>query len=300
MAQFTRDLDFEGLRLVFRRASALPQLPGSAIRLLEALDSGEASAKDLERIITCDGALTANLLRLANSADTGLPSGVTTIRSAILRLGQRAVRSVAVSLTIQGLLSGEGSLGPFNPQRYAKHTIAVGFLARYLFARRRQISAFETKWSTDELFAAGLLHDIAYALLARVSPNVFQMISTSAEVKMCSVAAEFQECYGQPMGELGADAARTWNLPKLFIPAIQYIDNPCEVEEENIPIYCLHYADRLVRQCGLTIEPWAIESEIDPMVQSELAIPEAELEGVLTIIQGQTESYLQSAGCMAA
>lgn len=300
MSQLKRELDYDGLCLVFRRSGALPQLPGSAVRLLEALDSGDASSRDLERIITVDAALTANLLRLANSAETGLPAGVTTVRAAILRLGQRAVRSVAVSLTIQGLLSGEAAAGAFSPARYAKHSIAVGFMARYIFARRRQRETFETSWSTDELFAAGLLHDIGHALLSRVAPSVYAMIRTSAEAKQVSVSAEFREMYGRPLGSLGAEAAKTWGLPKLFVPAIQYTETPVEAEEELIPLYCIHYADQIVQQVELTIEPWPIAAEIDPMAQAEVGLPDEEIEGALGIIQAQTEMYLQSAGCMAA
>jgi HD-like signal output (HDOD) protein len=255
----------------------------------------DASSKDLERIITCDTALTANLLRLANSAECGLPSGVTTVRAAIMRLGQRAVRSVAVSLTIQGLLSGDGSASSFSAARYAKHSIAVGFLARYIFARRKQREAFETNWSPDEAFAAGLLHDLGHALLARVAPNVYSMVSTSAEAKFASVSEEFLQMYGRSLGALGAEAAQTWNLPRLFVPAIQHSESPIDAEEELIPIYCIHYADQLVKRADLTIERWSQQPSVDAMAQAEVALPDEEIEGAL-----QTESYLQMAGGIAA
>lgn len=300
MSQYSKDLDLEGLKLVFRRAGALPQLPGSAVRLLEAIDSGEASARDLERIITCDAALTANLLRLANSADSGLPSGITTVRAAILRLGQRSVRSMGVSLTIQAMLGGETFGGAFDPFRYAQHSVAVGFLCRYIFARRKQLGEFQTRWSTEEFFSAGLMHDLGHALLSRVAPGVYDMVCNSAEQKATSVNVAFHEFYGGTLGSLGAVAAHTWGLPKVFIPAIEFCDSPTEAQDDLMALYCLNYADHLATSMKLTIEPWAFEVPLDPLVAADVALDEAEVESVKAIIRAQTDSYLSNSGCKAA
>jgi len=300
MSQYSKDLDFEGLKLVFRRTGSLPQLPGSAVRLLEAIDSGEASARDLERIITCDAALTANLLRLANSADSGLPSGITTVRAAILRLGQRSVRSMGVSLTIQSMLGGESVNGPFDPFRYAQHSVAVGFLCRYIFARRKQLGEFQTRWSTEEFFSAGLLHDLGHALLSRVVPGVYAMVHSNAEQGRKSVNSAFFSLYGQPLGSLGAEAARTWGLPKVFIPAIEFCDSPTEAEDDLMALYCLHYADHLATKMGLTIEDWEFETELEPLVAADVALDENEVGSVLEIVRAQTDNYLATSGCKAA
>lgn len=300
MSQFSKDLDLEGLKLVFRRSGALPQLPGSAVRLLEAIDSGEASARDLERIITCDAALTANLLRLANNAESGLPSGITTVRAAILRLGQRSVRSMGVSLTIQAMLGGESFGGSFDPFRYAQHSVAVGFLCRYIFARRKQLGEFQTRWSTEEFFSAGLLHDLGHALLSRVAPGVYAMVCNKAEQMSCSVNMAFQELYGGSLGSLGAVAAHTWGLPKVFIPAIEFCDTPTEAQDDLMALYCLNYADHLAAAMELTIEPWKFEVPLDPLVAADVALEETEVESVTSIVRAQTETYLSNSGCKAA
>jgi HD-like signal output (HDOD) protein len=296
----SRDLDFEGMKLVFRRSAALPQLPGSAHRLLSAIDSGEASATDLERIITCDPSLTGNLLRLANSAESGLPGGITTVRGAILRLGQRTVRSMCVSLSVQNLLSKDERSPSFDPMRYARHSVGVGFLARYIFARRKQRGEFETKWMPEEFFAAGLTHDIGHALLSRVAPNNHAAISSSAEANAKSFSEEFEATYGGSLGELGAIAAETWGLPTCFHSTIRYCEHPFETEEESVAVYCLNYANYLAGKMGLGIERWDFASSLDPMVESEVGLKEQEVESLLQIVSGQTEVYLAHSGCLAA
>lgn len=300
MVSMGKDLDFEGLKLVFRRSAALPQLPGSAHRLLEAIDSGEASATDLEKIITCDAALTGNLLRLANGADSGLPGGITSVRSAILRLGHRAVRSMCVSLSVQNLLSKEERSPSFDPARYAYHGVTVGFLARYIFARRKQKADFETKWLPEEFFAAGLVHDIGHALLARVAPNIHAAVCTSAEANGTSFNDDFERTYGGSIGELGAIAAATWGFPTVFQTSIAFAEKPFDATEETTAIYCLNYANALAVQMRATIEIWHFQDQVDPMIQSDVGLDEKEEENLLKIVSAQTETYLASSGCLAA
>ena len=300
MVSMSRDLDFEGLKLVFRRSAALPQLPGSAHRLLDAIDSGAASATDLERIITCDAALTGNMLRLANSADSGLPGGITSVRGAILRMGHRAVRSMCVSLSVQNLLSKDEHSPSFDPARYAYHSVAVGFLARYIFARRMQKEHFESKWLPEEFFAAGLVHDIGHALLARVAPGVHSAVSGSAEANRTSFNADFAKTYGGSIGELGALAATAWDLPQFFQSAIMFSENPLEAPDENTAIYCLNYANVLAARMGATIEKWHFADEVDTMVESDVGLDEKEVESLLKIVASQTDLYLASSGYLAA
>ena len=300
MVSMGRDLDFEGLKLVFRRSAALPQLPGSAHRLLDAIDSGEASATDLERIITCDAALTGNLLRLANSADSGLPGGITSVRSAILRLGHRAVRSMCVSLSVQNMLGKDERSPSFDPARYAYHGVTVGFLARYIFARRKQKGEFDSKWLPEEFFAAGLVHDIGHALLARVAPGIHSAVCGSAEANGTSFNADFEKTYGGTIGELGAIAATTWGLPSFFQSAIAFCEKPFDTTEENTAIYCLNYANALAIRMHATIEIWPFSEEPDPMVQSDVGLDEKEIENLLKIVAAQTDTYLMNSGCLAA
>src|SRR5687768_13347381 len=93
--------DFERLRLLFRRTSSLPQLPGTAMRLINQIDSGDASAKDLEKVIISDPGLAASFLRAAVAANTAdRDSGISSIRQAIMHMGQRSVRSLAMSLAL--------------------------------------------------------------------------------------------------------------------------------------------------------------------------------------------------------
>ena len=74
----------------------MPQLPGSAIQLLKMLEQTDATDPTLERIITSDPALAASIIRIASSAMYG-SNKVTTIRRAMLRIGERSIKSLPLS-----------------------------------------------------------------------------------------------------------------------------------------------------------------------------------------------------------
>jgi HD-like signal output (HDOD) protein len=78
----------------FKRSISLPALPHAASALVLVIDSGEASALDIERIIASDPALSTMLMRVAAGAYPGNPPS--SLRMAILRVGQREIRSIAI------------------------------------------------------------------------------------------------------------------------------------------------------------------------------------------------------------
>ena len=133
------EADYETLVLLFRRASSLPELPGSALRLVHVIDTGSASAKDLDTVSfrriralapICSESRTPVFPESPQTASR--PS----VRAAIMRLGQRSVRTLAVSLMLQQVTHGRDVAPDFHVDRFARHSLFVAFLAKYLFARR--------------------------------------------------------------------------------------------------------------------------------------------------------------------
>jgi len=87
------DQDFETLKILFTRSSALPNLRASSMKLVQRIDNGAPSAAELEKVIAADPALTAKMLKAASSVIMARDgNGITTIRGAILHLGHQSVR----------------------------------------------------------------------------------------------------------------------------------------------------------------------------------------------------------------
>jgi HD-like signal output (HDOD) protein len=295
------EADYDRLELLFRRANSLPELPGSALRLIHVIDSGAASAIDLERVIASDPGLSANLLRISNARIPGVDApGISTLRAAIMRLGQRSVRTLAVSLILQNISHGKDVAPEFHVDRFARHCLFVAFLSRYLYARRQLSNPFESQWSADEIFAGGLLHDIGIALLARAAPESFLRVYSFAVRTSISFEASFYKIYQQPLSQLSRTAIEAWALPDLFTSTLCYMHEPWLFGVEYTALCCLNYANYLACTHGLGTEEWSGTTALIPEVQEEIALPAEEVEKVLDYVNQQVTSYLKGSEAEAA
>ena len=295
------EADFERLELLFRRASSLPELPGSALRIIHAIDTGAASAIDLEKIISADPGLSGNLLRVSNARVPGVENPqISTIRAAIMRLGQRSVRTLAVSLILHNVSHGRDVASEFHVDRFARHSLFVAFLGRYLFARRNLSKAFESRWSADEIFAGGLLHDIGMALLARVSPECFFRVYSFASRTSIPLELAFSKIFQRSITELARTAVQSWTLPQLFATTLTYMPEPWMNDSEYTALCCLNYANHLALVNGITTEDWKCEVKLMPEVEAEISLPAEEAEKVVGQIDKQVNEYMNAGDSIAA
>lgn len=286
--------DFERLELLFRRTGSLPALPSTAVELLKTIDTGEATAASLERIIAADPALSAEFLRMASVAAAGGVPRYSTIRGAIMLLGQRVVRSLAMSLLLRHMSSGGASTPLFDQGRFSRHSLAVGMLARFLFARRHMQGEFVTAWSADEVFAAGLLSSLGIGLLARVSAVDFDRVFMFSKRAGITFEDGFQKIYGHPTTKLTAAAVEAWGLPNLFSQALVYLYEPWACQEEFISLCCLNYAVALTDDHGFGIGDWKVEGVVSPEVELEVGMSTEEQQNLMQAIGRHVEEWVNS------
>ena len=92
---------FQRPEVLAGRKVSIGQLP--AVRLLASADDPDISPADLETIIACDPALTARLLRLANSPAAGTRRPVASLREALVLLGRLMIKNLAMIAMIHGV-----------------------------------------------------------------------------------------------------------------------------------------------------------------------------------------------------
>jgi HD-like signal output (HDOD) protein len=112
----------------------LAPLPGVARHVIQVTDSEDLSANNLSSVLATDAALTANLLRLGNSAFYGYPRRIATVRDAVALIGYRDVRSTAIATAIMEVCT-ESKGGPFNIDLFWGHSIAAGVIWELLAKR---------------------------------------------------------------------------------------------------------------------------------------------------------------------
>jgi putative nucleotidyltransferase with HDIG domain len=188
----------------------LPMRPGAAQRILTMLEDPDRGADDLARVIETDPALSARILRLANSPFFGLGGTVSSAARAVIVLGLSVVRSLAVS-TAAGLFDTRGKALPAGFWEHATSAAAAsGCVAQ------------ATGVPKADAFSAGLLHDLGEVLLERHAPDRVAAIRASSRDDVRKRLNMEQHAFGGDHAEVGAIVLASWQLPKGFVDSIRW------------------------------------------------------------------------------
>lgn len=264
--------EFQGLIELFRKADSLPQLPESAIRLIELFDSGDPSCLQIRNAIASDPALSANLLRVAsNAAYISLGGPVTSLEAAIMRLGFRTIRTIAVTSGVRALMYRKSASLYFEPERFARHSLFVACAASEMYRQNRPGDCI---WSVEEMFAAGLLHDLATCLLAHVTPSLFDSLWQDARRIRITLGQAFEQKFGEPIAMLSCAAAGAWKLPPTLCMAAAFLWQRPEDFRESLCADALTSAEAEANRHGYSIEEWPMPSESEILNDENLEVIE--------------------------
>ncbi|MBX3112282.1 MAG: HDOD domain-containing protein [Fimbriimonadaceae bacterium] len=252
---------YKELERMFGGASALPQPSKSPLRLAAMLEAGEPKQSEIEQVVLSDPALTAGLLRSASSAAFGRQRQVTTVREAVMVLGFRSVRSLAVALWTQALVSEGKHSSRLDLDRFSRGSFVTGCLASDLFAGSKPTD--EGRWTAEEVFSLGVLARLGLGLLSLLAPDEFDDVYGLAKEAAVSLEQAFTDRHGQSVATLAALASEAMGLPDGLVQAMQtYAGAPGEPAAEDACRF-VHAARRLVDGQGLGVVPWTVTADTD-------------------------------------
>ena len=137
---------------------SFPEFPAATQRILELINEPTVDYEALEKAMRYDPGLTANILRLANSAQFGVKRHVDSLHRAFVLLGQKRIFELVMANISASTFSGELPGYQLYKQDFLRHSMWVGIAAEQ-FANTLKLRTRET------LFTAGLLHDIGKLIL---------------------------------------------------------------------------------------------------------------------------------------
>ena len=201
------------LRMIVNRTTDLTPLRAVATKAISIAEDERAAAMDLATVISSDQALTAKLLRLSNSAYYGYARRISNVREAVILLGMRTVRSVAISSAIIEAFRVPEIEG-FDQDLFWAHSVCVGLVAEVIARDARTARP-------EDAFTAGVLHDVGKLAMMLTEPQLFarvvdlvqteQMKYCDAELAVCDLGHEHD----------GARLAHPSKFPEPLVAAIR-------------------------------------------------------------------------------
>lgn len=288
----------ESIRLRLKQSLAnldsLPAMPATAQKLLALpLDTDEGEAQML-KLIGQDPQISAKIISLANSPIMGVSRKLNTVSDAAMLLGLTRVKSVAVGIASMSHLAQSPAGKYFKPQDLWLHSMTVAIVMRTIAqAMPRNIRPNE-----DQIFLAGLLHDIGFMALHHIdteaSDALHHQLLLQPERPILEIELEtlgITHCY------IGSQLARRWHLPEEIIAVLGYHHPPYveEVAGENPLVRLVSLSEKVAPNFGIAehtgdeIQEYEwLELGIDPAniedicaQANELAVQTAQLSGAL-------------------
>ncbi|WP_067619041.1 HDOD domain-containing protein [Dissulfuribacter thermophilus] len=196
------------LSLRILNVESLPSPPQVIAKLIEIFPEYEGDIDELEKTISVDPGITAQVLRIANSAYFGFSGRISTVSKAILLLGPKEVWNIALGVALQQQFSKISFSPSFNLEQFWLHSFFTGIIEDYM---ARGIG--DASEPFHDAMSFGLLHDIGRLIMASYYMDEYEQIQSLIKREGLS-AIEAESRVGLLHTEVGKWLVRKWQLPK--------------------------------------------------------------------------------------
>ena len=197
---------------VVQKVKDLAALPQVVHQIIHLTNNPNASVKDLERLISIDQGMSMRVLNTVNSAYYGFSRKIASIKDAVVLLGFKAVRNLAMTVSVFDLFVGKTDRQNLRRGKWWRHSIDTALCARLIASQVAGVSP-------DEAYTAGLLHDIGKPLLDRYGGTPYEQVEDLVAQGVPELAAE-RQVYGCDHAEVGRAVSQHWGFPEKLVDAI--------------------------------------------------------------------------------
>ncbi len=208
---------------VLENVESLPTFPENILELQSLCNNEESTLDQISEKIQHDPSITADVLKLSNSAGFVPGKKITTIKEALKIIGIKNLSLILTAAAAKKILS----------ERYKKfeliwdHCTRVAYYARVIAKKKKLVNML------DSAFIAGMLHDIGKIILLSTDEKIINTISEITKDKQMRSSSILEEIsIGISHAELGGMIATKWNFPDTLNAAISNHHSPMNSAQE--------------------------------------------------------------------
>ena len=257
---------------IMASVAAFPSMPGAAARLLTMLDDPATSAAEVEEVLRFDPGLTANILRLSNSAYFGFPAQVGSVRQAVVLLGAKRLMQVVTATCVNAVMNRPVMGYGLSSGGLWQHSIAVSVAAELLV---RELGLPDD----PEIFTAALLHDVGKLVLGQYIQDDASGIQLEASVSMPFQEVEHR-VFGTDHAEVGARILKDWAFPERIVNAVRWHHDPGGADPSDTMVDLIHLANVLCLMIGIGVGNEGLQYQTEPAASERLGLTTVHLERV--------------------
>jgi putative nucleotidyltransferase with HDIG domain len=224
-------------KTIVENVNSLPQFPDNVLLVQKLINDPKSEITGIARQISMDPALTADMLKIVNSAQYMLAKKVDSISEAVKMVGMRGIKNLLYSYGTQKVLGDD----TIDKKHLWEHSYKTAFYAFNLIKNFHKDPNL-----LDDVYVGGILHDMGKIIFSNVHPDLLAKIKTFCADKGLPATTYEDLSAGMNHAEIGAMVAEKWNFPEHLVHAIQYHHDPTAASpEERDLVFTVYLANML-------------------------------------------------------
>ena len=232
------------IKELIKEIDNLKPIPAIVNQIMTVAEDPNSCMADIAKIIHYDPVITANILRMCNSAYYNLPRRVDSIQDAVTMMGiNQVIDMVLMKSGAANLTKGQQGYGLHEGELW-KHAVSSALIARDLA---------EKKGSRHKqmIFTAALIKDIGKVILDRFVADSFSRIDNLVKNKGFSFKEAEKKIIGIDHAELGGLVAEMWDFSDKMVSMIRNHHLSDETAREDLETQILYVADNVCMMMGI-------------------------------------------------
>jgi len=261
------DMNIKSLRRKVENINSLPTIPSTLKQISKIIGDPAISLKKIGEFISNDPALTSKVLKMVNSAFYGFPGRISSASHATVLLGSSVIKGLLVGVSVFELMQN-AMLGLW------QHSLGCAITSR-IMAKRKGLKDY------DDIYVAGLLHDIGKIILILEFSKEYEKAMSEAELKGITIFETERDHFVTNHAYIGSWLAEKWLFPRNLIEVIKYHHNPHLSKNAPIETAIVHLADILMRANGAGFAGDPFVPAVDPIAFEALNLSKTDLKEIL-------------------
>lgn len=212
----------------------LPTIPIVATKVLQLLDNPDVSVEEVADLMLSDQVMTARVMKLINSPVYKPTQEITSLKRALVYLGLRHVRELALTTSV--INAFDGTSGALELNAFWEHSFGVGMVSKII----AQKIGYQ---DLEKAYIAGIIHDLGEVFLSNFLREPFMEVLEYIKIHPVKLVDAEAELLGTTHCEIGLCMARKWNFPDAYCDVIAYHHSPGEATIDPILCAIVNLAD---------------------------------------------------------
>ena len=223
---------------IIKEIDEMPQFPESILRLRKEITNPNTDFASVAKIIKTDSSLTAELIRIANSASYRTDKETKDVASAVRKIGLKGVQNFTLKHGVNKLLNDKYDKKKVN--QIMSHSFKVASISSFLIKKAKLMKYH------DDIFLISMLHDIGKIIAETLQPEMIDKIQHICSKRHIAINVLEDLTDGYNHSIIGSQLAAKWKFPAQLVQGIKFHHNPLRAKElDKAIVFTVHLADEI-------------------------------------------------------